>query len=166
MTTITPRDLDDMLKGNPELIVMKDHRALQGSIAGMSMPSRRATKQDDPWTETEKAFARQWLQPRLEGGEYLWYMAQVTVYMPGQTYTFDFVAARPEGGCDYFEVKGKVKLGSQDRSSVKVRWATTHLRPSPNSPHRVFWARQNNKDGWVVREIKPTRGVHPAARKV
>lgn len=116
---------------------------------------------EEQWTETEKAFARQYLQPALERGEYVWYMAQVAVYMPGQTYTFDFVALRPDGGADHFEVKGKHKLGSQDRSSVKVRWATAFVQCIPDSPHRVFWARLRQDGNWQVRQIKLRKKTHP-----
>ena len=122
------------------------------------------TKQDDPWTETERRFALAYLQPALERGEYLWYMAQVTVYMHGQTYTFDFVALRPDGGADHFEVKGTYKLGSHDRSSVKVRSAASYITDdTAGSPHRVFWALEKKTGGWRVVEVKlktKTRSHH------
>lgn len=120
-------------------------------------------KQDEPWTETEKAFARDVLQPALERGEYLWYMAQVTVYLVGQTYTFDFVALRPDGGADHYEVKGKDKLLGQSRSSVKVRWAAVALGVV-DGPHQVYWAKKQEDGTWKVREIKPKRGKHPILR--
>lgn len=158
------RDLVAALAANDQLRLVDDE-AQPGpapASARNGCPGRR-TKQDDPWTETEKTFARDWLQPRLEAGEYLWYMAQVTLYQVGQTYTFDFVALRPDGGADHFEVKGSQKLLSQSRSSVKVRWAAAFLRPAGQGPHRVFWAKKQ-EDGWQVREVKPRRRRHPIVR--
>lgn len=148
---ISQKQLAHMLAANDELQLVGE-----GGRAGRSP---RCTVQGE-WTETEKAFAREYLQPRLERGEYVWYMAQVAVYTTGQTYTFDFVALRPEGGADHFEIKGSYKLGSESRSSVKVRWAADKIRPFPGSLNRVYWARRKVR-GWHIREVVLKQDVHP-----
>lgn len=119
----------------------------------------------DDWTNTEKRFAREYLLPMVLSGEYLWVMPQVAIYMTGQRYTFDFVALRKDGGADHYEVKGEFGLGSEDRASVKIRWATAFLRQSPDSLHRVFWVAWRSMHGqpeqWHIREIHPERKLHP-----
>lgn len=119
----------------------------------------------DDWTGTEKRFAREYLLPMVLSGEYLWVMPQVAIYMTGQRYTFDFVALRKDGGADHYEVKGEFGLGSEDRASVKIRWATAFLRQSPDSLHRVFWVAWRSMRGqpeqWHIREIHPERKLHP-----
>jgi hypothetical protein len=161
-------DLQRLLAQNDQLAVVGEERGRRPSptlpTAQSAATKAVTTVKEERWTETEKAFARQYLQPALERGEYVWYMAQVVVYMPGQTYTFDFVALRPDGGADHFEVKGKEKLGSQDRSSVKVRWAETFIKNTTESPHRVFWARWGKDERWLIREVKSGRKLHPICR--
>lgn len=160
---ITQQDLQAMLRNNDQLEITQDTDVLSTKTVFIKGAVPAApTKQNDPWTETERRFALAYLQPAMERGEYLWYMAQVTVYMHGQTYTFDFVALRPDGGADHFEVKGTYKLGSQDRSSVKARWAASYIA-SADSPHRVFWAREKKEGGWRVKEIKLKTQIHPIA---
>lgn len=153
-------DLQRLLAQNDQLAIVDEARGKRPSPT-TATTQNVVVQQEARWTETEKAFARQYLQPALERGEYVWYMAQVAVYLPGQTYTFDFVALRPDGGADHFEVKGKHKLGSQDRSSVKVRWATAFVQALPDSPHRVFWARLGQDNNWNVRQIKLRKKTHP-----
>lgn len=153
-------DLRTILARNDQLIVVDgyDHRQASGPVKRESV-----LKQDEPWTETEKAFAREMLQPALERGEYLWYMAQVTVYQVGQTYTFDFVALRPDGGADHYEIKGKDTLLSESRASVKVRWTAANLGVAAG-PHRVYWVKKQEDGAWKVREVKPRRSRHPMVR--
>lgn len=161
MGDLTDRDLKEILARNDQVQLLESVRATAvPAKPAVAAAGVKSMKQDAPWTETERAFALEYLQPALESGEYLWYMAQVTVFMFGQTYTFDFVALRPDGGADHYEVKGRKKLGSQDRSSVKVRWTTSFLQAWPNSPHRVLWARRRDS-GWHVREIRLARQRHP-----
>jgi hypothetical protein len=156
-------ELRRLLAQNEELSVLDDGGlGIQAAISP-ARASAPAQKQDAPWTQAERQFALEHLQPALERGEYVWYMAQVTVYMTGQTYTFDFVALRPDGGADHFEVKGEYKLGSEDRASVKTRWAAAHVRPSDQSPHRVLWAKKR-EGAWQIREIKLVRQVHPVCK--
>ncbi|MCA9873064.1 MAG: hypothetical protein KC441_05400 [Anaerolineales bacterium] len=161
MGDLTERDLKEILARNDQVQILDGGRATAvPAKTAVASAGIRTMKQEAPWTETERAFALEYLQPALEKREYLWYMAQVTVFMFGQTYTFDFVALRPEGGADHFEVKGKKKLGSQDRSSVKVRWATAFLQGLSDSPHRVFWAKRGEGE-WHVREVILRRQRHP-----
>lgn len=163
MNNSAEAELRRLLAQNDQLGVLDDGGlGVQTAItpARAAAPKTVHLKQDAPWTETERRFALEVLQPALEQGDYVWYMAQVTVYMPGQTYTFDFVALRPDGGADHYEVKGGYKLGSEDRSSVKVRWAASVVRPSASSLNRVFWARRNNS-GWHIREVNISQQAHP-----
>jgi len=161
MNNSADAELRRLLAQNDQLGVLDDGGlGVQAAISQKRPSVQRPTMQESPWTQTERQFALEHLQPALERGEYVWYMAQVTVYMMGQTYTFDFVALRPDGGADHFEVKGSYKLGSEDRSSVKVRWAASHVRPSADSPHRIFWAKRGN-EGWHIREIRLERKNHP-----
>lgn len=155
-------ELAAILAGNDQLAVVDDYLSRRAGIAASPKPKpdAPALKQNEPWTETEKAFARDVLQPALERGEYLWYMAQVTVYQVGQTYTFDFVALRPDGGADHYEVKGKNELGSESRASVKVRWTAANLGVAAG-PHRVYWAKKQEDSTWKIREVKPKRAKHP-----
>ncbi len=164
MSGLTERDLKEILARNDQVQLLGSVQTTAVTPAAREVTAVAPgggghTRQNDPWTETERAFAIEYLQPALESGEYLWYMAQVTVFMFGQTYTFDFVALRPEGGADHFEVKGKQKLGSEDRSSVKVRWATSFLQASTDSPHRAFWAKRGDS-GWHIREIRLSQKHH------
>lgn len=125
----------------------------------------------DEWTGVEKRFAREYLLPLVLDGTYLWVMPQVAVYMVGQRYTFDFVALRRDGGADHYEIKGSIGreqnrgLGSEERASAKIRWATSFLREKPDSLHRVFWvawrSMRGNPPQWHVREIHPDRKLHP-----
>lgn len=163
MSSNAEAELRRLLAQNDQLGVLDDGGlGIQPAIvpARTAVPRATQLKQDAPWTEAERRFALEHLQPALERGEYVWYMAQVTVYMLGQTYTFDFVALRPDGGADHFEVKGDYALGSEDRSSVKVRWATSVIRPSADSLNRVFWARRKD-GGWSIREVKLSQQAHP-----
>jgi len=155
MTNITPKQLAEMIASNPDVEVEN----LVQSTRPKSLPRTAVVEQ---WTETERRFAVQYLQPLVDNGTYLYFMPQISIYMPGQLYTFDFVAVRPEGGADHFEVKGSHSLGSEERSSAKVRWTASFICSSER-PHRVFWAKEKATGGWRVREVKAERGHHPIA---
>lgn len=156
-------ELAAILARNDQLALVDDYPTRPtGPTDPAHQPSAPTLKQDQPWTETEKAFARDVLQPALERGEYLWYMAQVTVYQVGQAYTFDFVALRPDGGADHYEIKGKYELGSESRASAKVRWTAVNLGVTTRpGPHRVYWAKKQEDGTWKIRDVKPKRSKHP-----
>jgi len=156
VTHITPQQLAAMIASNPDVQIANP--SIQES---RQKPSPQSELLEQSWTGTERRFAAEYLQPLVDNGTYLYFMPQISLYMPGQLYTFDFVALRPEGGADHFEVKGAFSLGSESRSSVKVRWATAFIC-SPERPHRVFWAKEKNGQ-WKIREVKAERGHHPIA---
>lgn len=116
------------------------------------------TKHDDTWTGAENDFYMSHLLPLLHAGEYRCVIPQVTIYMPGQTVTCDFVAFDKNGIADHYEVKGSKALGSQSRASVKYRWLKAWMVQN-DSPHRVMWA-QNGR----VREIHVKQAHHPMLR--
>lgn len=109
-------------------------------------------------TAPERNFA---VQIEQDKDNVLW-VHEPKIRMPGQTYTPDFMTVGLYG-VRMYEVKGGYSLGSESRSSVKLRWAAS-----------VFpwfdWYFARLKDGqWNIREIKnnlPSEPVLEAARKV
>jgi hypothetical protein len=164
------RQLQELLKNNPELEVLDDYTAQskRPSTSPVTAETAVQVELEDQWTETEKRFARDILQPKLEAGEILWYMAQVAIYMMGQRYTMDFVAALPDGTIHYYEVKGEAKLPGEARQSVMLRWLVEYLQRQHPERHVVFKCDWRSKRGgevkWHIREIKLRRQVHPVAR--
>lgn len=111
-------------------------------------------------TKTEQRFQDEILEPALVAGELVFWMREPAIRMVGQTYTPDYMSAGTAGAAGsggvvrFYEVKGKFKLGSQDRSSAKIRWAAADFA----SPNIEFWWAKLDKDGrWKMKQIKPTR---------
>lgn len=174
---MTPQQLEKLLKDNPHVRVVPSTQAPIGkkSVGTQSLPASRPnahsepeTNPEDEWTKTEKKFAREILQPRVDSGYYIWFMPQAVIYMPGQRYTIDFVAAKWDGTVDYFEVKGSYKLLGEDRSTVKLKWLTSHLQSKHGHAHKVFKAAWRSKRKqpikWHIDEIKLKTAVHPLAK--
>lgn len=166
---MTPQELQQLLKDNPHVQIVRTNKQPMGT---QSLPaSRPDAHSNDPkaeWTKTERKFAREVLQPRVDEGNYAWFVAQVPIFMPGQRYTMDFVAALWDGSIHYYEVKGAYKLGSEGRASVKLRWLTSHLQQKHGHNHKVFKAdwrsKRNQPKQWHITEIKIKTAVHPLAK--
>lgn len=178
-------ELQEILRRNPHLKVMAQYTATspgETAVAAEDVSAEPAPKKkrqkvvggtavfptaEQKWTETEHRFAREWLEPMMDTGEALWYMAQVPIYMLGQTYTMDFVAAMADGRFCYYEVKGEYKTLGEDRQSVKLRWLTQYLRKTPG--HVVYKCDWRSKRGgetkWHIRQIKLERGKPQVAKE-
>lgn len=141
------KDLAHLLRNNPQITVY----GYEGpSQSPMPQPKAKTTAQAQPMTGPEAEFAATYLEPRLNEGYYFWWAHQLEQRDLGQTYTWDFIAQRSQdGGLDFFEVKGKEKLGSEDRASVKVRWATSIQQHPLN---QCFWVKKR-RETWAIRRI-------------
>ena len=168
---MTPQELEKLLKDNPHVQVVKDD-----AVGTQKLPASRSLARSQPvaepedgWTQTEKRFAREILQPRVDSGYYIWFVAQVPIYMPGQRYTIDFLAAKWDGSIDYFEIKGAYKTLGEDRSTVKLKWLTSHLQNKSGHGHKVFKAdwrsKRNQPIQWHIKEIKLKTVVHPLVKE-
>lgn len=123
-------------------------------------PIKRAGK---PWTQVEIDFARDILEPKIKSGEIVWWTDQVSFRLPGQTYTCDFLAMSATGEWLIYEIKGSYALGSQDRSSVKLRFLKSQLDAAGNV--RVLWCKQRKDKTFRIREITNKRQAHPMLKE-
>lgn len=110
------------------------------------------------WTKTETDFARDVLEPMLERGEIVFWTDQMEFRLPGQTYTADFVAMGSGGEWLVYEVKGSYALGSQGRSSVKLRWALDHLDKFASV--QMFWCKQRKDGTFAIKRVVNGRRKH------
>lgn len=111
-----------------------------------------AESPDTGWTGAERDFYFTYLYPLLQAGALDIVIAQAPIYMPGQRVTVDFVGFDHQGIAHHYEVKGKYKLGSESRASVKYRWLRYYL-DNIKSPHLVYWAKDAGSGDFRVREI-------------
>lgn len=129
----------------------------------------RETGKKKKWSAPEVAFAKTVLQPMLERGEILWWTDQVEIHLTGQTYTPDFMAMGANWDWIFYEVKGSFGLGSEDRSSVKLRFFLLQLQqtdqPIPINGVRVLWCKQLKDKTFKIREVVNTRRKHPILRQ-
>jgi hypothetical protein len=80
----------------------------------------------------------------------LW-IREPSVRMPGQTYSPDFMVVKYDS-LNMYEVKGAYSLGSESRSSAKLRWANA-MYPQFN----WYFSRYDDKGGeWKHRLVKDT----------
>lgn len=126
----------------------------------ISEPVKRTEK---PWTQVEIDFARDILEPKIKSGEIVWWTDQVSFRLPGQTYTCDFLAMSAAGEWLIYEIKGSYALGSQDRSSVKLRFLKSQLDTAGNV--HVLWCKQRKDKTFRIREITNKRQAHPMLKE-
>jgi len=156
-------DLNQILAGNPDLALVDGERSYQLDRGGSfntkvaSAPARPQPRlTPSGLTGPERRFALQILEPGLTT-EFVFWLYEPEIRMKGQTYTPDFFALGVDGVTRLYEIKGAKKLGSQDRSSAKIRWATAVYG---SDRIKFFWAKEKDDGGWLIREVKTS--VAPA----
>ena len=116
------------------------------------------TRLNDAWTQTEIDFAHEYLEPRLQSGEFVAWWPQPKFRLPFMTYTPDFAAITTVGRLQFYEVKGKYRLGSAGRSSLAVR-VFNHFVKSV-----AICRMTRTDDGWKIEEIVNKRELGPHTR--
>ena len=103
-------------------------------------------------SETELRFEREYLEPRLDTVSIFW-QYEPSIRMVGQTYSPDYLEVCRDGQVNFYEVKGSFSLGSESRSSAKLRWATSEYG---TDTIRFYWAKWDGSK-WKLRQIKTER---------
>lgn len=132
---------------------VRAYKAALGS--GATIPATEAKKGNGRKpSKTELLFEAEYLERRLEDGKIIFWLREPAIRLIGQTYTPDYMELTTNGTVNFVEVKGSFKLGSEDRSSVKIRWTQSIFG---NEAIRFFWARRLDSGQWRMREIKTRR---------
>ncbi len=150
------RDLAQLLAQNGDLQVVEPGRAAAFA------PSASPKPKPNHMTETERRFALDVLEPQVAANQVItyWYEPGV-IRMVGQSYTADWVVIERDKVV-FYEVKGKQKLMSEERASVKFNWAAAQFA----SEFIWFcWAKLQADGSWVIKRRQPVRRPHPQLKR-
>jgi hypothetical protein len=127
-----------------QALIAKGNVSVHGQDTAVSRNPEKAM------TQTEEAFVNERLEPMLHDGTAVFWMFEPAIRMKGQTYTPDFMVLLSDGIVRFYEIKGGYSLGSEGRSSVKIRWAE-----SVHGSDRIefWWARLKGGE-WKERRVK------------
>lgn len=155
-------DLAKMLAHNSDLMVEAPPAAAPQPSAPRSTRQPDVTTPQPLMTETERRFALDVIEPGVECGEVITYWFEPgEIRMVGQTYTVDWVVITQDKVI-FYEIKGKRKLMSEERASVKFNWAAAQFA----SDFIWFcWAKLQDDGTWKIKRRQPVRRYHPQLKQ-
>lgn len=151
-------DLARWLAQNTDLRVVDPFAAAPQPSSPSSPRQPDVTTPQPMMTETERRFALDMLEPGVERDEIITYWYEPgQIRMVGQTYTVDWVVIMRDKVV-FYEIKGKSKLMSEERASVKFNWAAAQFA----SDFIWFcWAKLQDDGLWKITRRQPKRRPHP-----
>lgn len=160
---VSHADLAGWLANNPDLDVAEPAAAASRTPSTRTLQTQPSLDCPPPqMTQTERRFALDVIEPDVERNEVIAYWYEPgEIRMVGQTYTADWVVIYRDRVV-FYEVKGKGKLLSEERASVKFNWAAAQFA----SDFIWFcWAKLQPDGTWRIGRRQPKRRPHPQLKE-